>query len=196
MIAEIGILVGLYVIARIVPASWRNLSRLASGLAVAAALFVIVDLSVQGFTERSLLSVIRGESSEDRAPEEAVERERPDQAAPTQVTRADGGSITTNLGYGIAVAKNSSLKREWIAIHDPGMPVELEGTPGVATVFIPDGYSNEFRYRSDFTLSAGEAVRAAEVRFLIFNVWGDHVQTLSYEEVLDLPKGGEEELSC
>lgn len=53
----------------------------------------------------------------------------------TTVTKADGGRITTELGYGIALVKGSSLHREWIAVHDTAIPVDTDGTPGVDTIY-------------------------------------------------------------
>jgi hypothetical protein len=48
-------------------------------------------------------------------------------------SRASGGSIQTKLSANIIVNKNSSLNREWITMHDAGLPVDLEGTVGVTT---------------------------------------------------------------
>ena len=60
VIAEIGVLVGLYVITRLVPSEWRVTSRIASILTVVVAVVVIVDLAFQATTERTLLSFFNG----------------------------------------------------------------------------------------------------------------------------------------
>jgi hypothetical protein len=109
--------------------------------------------------------------------------------ARTTVTRNDGGSITTNLGYGIAVAKGSSLKREWIAVHYPDLPFDLDATPGVTTVYKEKQYGGEYRYRAEFKVLLKEEIRAIEVKFLAFDVWGDHTRTLSSETVEDMKPG-------
>jgi hypothetical protein len=195
VIPEIGILVGLYVITRIIPASWRTAVRIASVVTVVAATFVILDLFLQGATEKSLLSFLKGTSADEvsTAASKSGGEKRGSEKKLVTVTRAEGGSITTNLGYGIALAKNSALKREWIAVHDTSLPVDLEGTPGVVTAFVPGGYSGEYRYRSNFSVVTRSPVQAIEVRFLTFDVWGDHTQTLSYEEVLDIPGNAKRE---
>lgn len=163
-------------------------------LTIVVAVVVIADLVFQATAERTLLSVFSGDNAEEVLEAKAGNEESRESASTAVVTRADGGSITTNLGYGIALAKNSSLKREWIAIHDSSLPVELEGTPGVTTVFLPDGYSSEYRYRSNFTVVTKSPVQALDIRFLTFDVWGDHTQTLSYEEVFDLPGGARKDV--
>jgi hypothetical protein len=59
MIHEIGIVVGLYVLTRLVPV---NRPRVANALAVFTAvitILVIIDLSVRRFTSVSLFSVLR-----------------------------------------------------------------------------------------------------------------------------------------
>ena len=105
------------------------------------------------------------------------------------MTKADGGPITTELGYGIALAKNSSLHREWIAIHDAAMPVEIEGTPGVDTIYVSEKYSGSYQYEVKGKIRTNTAVSALELRFLTFDVWGNHFRTLSLEEVRDMKPG-------
>lgn len=35
-----------------------------------------------------------------------------------ETSKADGGSVQTSLGHGIVLNEGSSLRREWVAIHD------------------------------------------------------------------------------
>jgi hypothetical protein len=102
----------------------------------------------------------------------------------TTVTRDSGGSVRTPLGYGIVLNKESSLAREWVTLHDPAMPADLIGTVGLRTV-----YRGEYRYETGFTLQARADLSAIEVRFLTFDVWGDHVRTLSMPRIADLAPG-------
>ena len=89
------------------------------------------------------------------------------------VSRASGGSVQTDLGYGIKINKESSLMREWITVHDQVLPVDLVGTVGVRTIY--DSESRGYRYRALFSLQASEPLAAVEVRFLVFDIWGEHV---------------------
>ena len=109
------------------------------------------------------------------------------------VTKASGGSVKTVLDAAsqIVVNKESSLMREWIAVHDPAMPMRLEGTPGVTTIY-EDGQrysSGNYRYSSELQFTATEPVSAVEIRFLTFDVWGEPGRVLSVTEVKDFPAG-------
>lgn len=108
-------------------------------------------------------------------------------SAAVTVTRADGGSIRTPLGSsGLAVNRGSSLTREWIAIHDSRLPLDLDGTPGVSTVYESSRLSGDYKYDAKLKVSAYESLRAIEIRFLVFDVWGNHVHSLSMTEVEDI----------
>jgi hypothetical protein len=108
-------------------------------------------------------------------------------------TRGTGGSVVTTLGYGIRLNPGSSLEREWIAAHDTRLPVDLKGTTGVRTVYVDGGRysSGEYQYRSSITIAPTDSLAAIEVRFILFDVWGEHTKTLSMTEIVDIP-GGEE----
>jgi hypothetical protein len=105
------------------------------------------------------------------------------------VTRAAGGTIRTSLGYGLVVNAKSSMTREWIALHDPALPADLVGTPGVTT-----RHTDQYQYFGSFKLKVGEPLAAVEVRFVTFDVWGEHVRNLSSTEVVDM-EPGEHDLS-
>jgi hypothetical protein len=80
-------------------------------------------------------------------------------------------------------------------VHDAKMPLSFEGTPGVTTVYVSRQYGGDFRYRAKFTVATKEAIRALQVRFLTFDVWGEHVRTLSFEEVADVASNAKKELT-
>ncbi|MFC4348897.1 hypothetical protein ACFO5Q_13670 [Kordiimonas lipolytica] len=107
------------------------------------------------------------------------------------MTKVNGGSVKVELGYGIAVNKGSSLNREWIAINDADLPLKIKGTPGVQAIYdAGKKYSNgSFKFVAAYTVSADEELTAVEVRFLTFDVWGDHIRTLTATDVIDLKAG-------
>ncbi|MEY3775233.1 MAG: hypothetical protein RLZZ129_2013 [Verrucomicrobiota bacterium] len=104
-----------------------------------------------------------------------------------EVTRAPGGSIKTVLSRNIVLNSESSLAREWIAVHQPNYPAKLKGTPGVTTRYKSGGeYSRgEYQYHVSLKFWLYEAITAIEIRFLMFDIWGQHVKSLSLTEIRD-----------
>ena len=89
--------------------------------------------------------------------------------------RAYGGEITEPFVRG-------PLNLEWLVIDDPRLPVMFTDVFGVRAVgeVAPD----RFWYQTYFELKGTrETIAAIEVRFLTFNVWGDHVHTLSTSSI-------------
>ena len=104
-------------------------------------------------------------------------------------TRADGGSIVIDLGEGYAVNKGSSLRREWVALHDTAMPVDIMGTPGISPEYRGErGYEGAAK----FNISTQEPIAAYEIKFVLFDVWGDFLRTYSMHRITDLPAGTSE----
>ena len=107
------------------------------------------------------------------------------------ILKASGGSIQTKLSPTIIINKESSLEREFITIVDPSLPVSLTACVGIKTIYqattnySAGGYSYIVRY----SVKAVEPISALQVRFLLFNVWGRHVTTLSATEIVDMPEG-------
>lgn len=108
------------------------------------------------------------------------------QAAPL-ISRDSGGSNQTPLGYGIVVNKESSLQREWIVVNSPSFPASIKTPAGIKTSYESKG--SDYFYGTDLTLETKEELSAFEIRFLVFDVWGDHVRTLSFDEIADIPVG-------
>ena len=185
MIPEIGLVVCLYVLTRLASAVRPSVAKPASIIAIIAIGALGIDLAVRSVTSEGILALLRSKSVTESPSQPGAQPSGP----VGSVTRASGGPITTNLGFGIAIAKNSTLNREWIVVHHPTLPVDLEATPGIVTAFISKPYGGEYRYRSQFKLRTEKAVKAVEVRFLVFDVWGQHVRNLSYEEVSDRAVG-------
>jgi hypothetical protein len=184
MIPEIGIMLGLYILSRIAPAGPLRLAALFSVLTGLVTVLVVADLTVRGFTSNTLFSLVH--PTEPPSVSDATPAST-DVKSKATVTRADGGSVTIELGYlAEVVAKESSLKREWIAVHDSTIPVDLEGTPGVSPEYV---YGRGYRYRTKFRITTKQPIRAVEVIFLTFDVWGNHVRSLSFEEVADVAAG-------
>ena len=137
------------------------------------------------------------ESGIEDSPSQPSLGESPPGSSPAEgpeTTRGQGGSIRTELGFGIVLNEGSSLQREWIAVHDD-LPLVFEGTPGVTTSYESgDRFSRgEYRYTAQATLSASldQPVTAFEVRFVTFDVFGERMSTLSATEIEDIAAGGQ-----
>jgi len=157
----------------------------------------------EGKSHRSLESLVRRRYTEDLNPYRIFRvvvavaaashslRAQEEVTPAVVVTRASGGSIRTPLGLGIVLDKDSSLVREWIAIHQAALPVRLLNTPGITTTYENGGqYSRgAYEYSAKFSIEVNEPVTAVEIRFLTFDVWGGHSRTLTMTEVRDFAKG-------
>jgi hypothetical protein len=101
------------------------------------------------------------------------------------VLQLSGGSNVTNLGYGIMLNKGSSLQRQWYVVNDPSSAMQLT-MAGINTTYHSSSIGGDYNYVPSGTGTFQEPVAAFEVRFLLFDVWGEHMKTLSDTEVADL----------
>jgi hypothetical protein len=100
--------------------------------------------------------------------------------AQLKVDMTDGGSVVTALGYGIEVNKGSSLKRTLVVINDASSPLSLTDT-GVAPKYQDRGYS----FLPTGYMTPKEPVAAVEIRFVLFDMFGTPMTTLSAIRVKD-----------
>ena len=106
--------------------------------------------------------------------------------AATTVTRADGGPVRTELGFDIVLNQDSSLRREWVAVHDDSLPVDLIETPGVTTAY--RGRAG-YKYNASYSIMVHEPLAAIEVRFITFDVWGNRTRSLAASDIRDFTPG-------
>jgi hypothetical protein len=100
----------------------------------------------------------------------------------------DGGSAVTELGYGIAVNKGSSLHRRWYVINDASCPVDL-GAVGIKPIYKSREYGGSYSFTPVGNLTPKVALSAVEVNFAQFDVWGNPERTLAANEIRDLQAG-------
>ena len=122
----------------------------------------------------------------------SIPKSSQDEVSGPVILRQNGGSIQTVLGHGIRLNKESSLEREFITVIDPKLPAGLTACCGVRTVYEreADYTAAQYLYRAAYSLRTLQDIAAFEVRFLLFNIWGRHVQTLSATEIADVPANG------
>ena len=102
-----------------------------------------------------------------------------------QITESDGGSVVTKLGYGIKVNDGSTLQRHWYVLNDPSAPAQLTNA-GINTVYRESSIGGDYKYVPVGNITALKPISAYEVRFLLFDVFGDHMETLSGTTLVDL----------
>ena len=101
-----------------------------------------------------------------------------------KVAKFDGGSVATDLGYGLKVNDQSTLIRSWIVLNDSGCPIQLFGS-GIKTIF----GDREYKYIPDGSAYAKETVTAFDIRFLLYDIFGNYIKTLTGKQVKDIQMG-------
>jgi hypothetical protein len=95
------------------------------------------------------------------------------------ITKADGGSVQTSSRTGVNLG--SSVHRRWFIINDTTCPVTL-GNVGPSPHYVGPSYQLD----AQGFVQAAENILAFEILFPMFDLWGDHMHTLSLNHVEDL----------
>lgn len=100
-----------------------------------------------------------------------------------QIVKNDGGKI---LGSEEPKSNNkSSLRLEWYVLNDPTCPVQLIGA-GVREYEQMGLYPLTYHYQTNIQMQALEPVTAYQVKFHLYNVFGQFLDNLIVYEVQDL----------
>lgn len=100
-------------------------------------------------------------------------------------TEMSGGRVVTDLAYGIQVNKGSDLQRRWFVVNDESCPMQLREM-GVSTTFTRSSIGGDYKYVGIGSASLREAIVAYDIRFLLFDVWGEHVKTLQAQKITEM----------
>ena len=100
-----------------------------------------------------------------------------------QITNFDGGSIVVDLGDNIKSNDKSSLHRSWYVLNDASCPFQLNQT-GIKISW--SNLKSDFVYEETGTAKVTEKVQAYEIRYVLFDVFGEHLRTLASGDVLDI----------
>jgi hypothetical protein len=101
-----------------------------------------------------------------------------------QVTNLDGGSVVTELSSDNKVNPTSSLHRTWFAMNDPSCPIQISGA-GIQIKYEFDHYQAS----ATGTYTTAKEIRAYEMRYILFDTFGNYITTLSDIEVGDVSSG-------
>lgn len=140
------------------------------------------------------LVVLAACQSERSAPSEGASASVEDTLVPAVVRRDTAGTMTIRRAPNnprASLNAGSSLRRRHIAVQDTTLPIELVGTPGLSVVFVPGTsiQSHSYSYTTDFTTAVEDSVTAFEVRYILFDVWGDLHRVVGGNQIQDLPPG-------
>jgi hypothetical protein len=98
-----------------------------------------------------------------------------------QVREEDGGSVAVRTANGV-LNQGSSLRRTWYVIDDQKAEVGLDH----AGVFPHLDEKEKLQYFMPVgTVSPKQAISAVELRYVLFDVWGQHLRTLSVTQLAD-----------
>ena len=103
--------------------------------------------------------------------------------ANSQITtvKLNGGSVVTKLGYGVSVNTNSSLSRDWFILNDQICPLKLNNV-GIDALYNESQYS----FKPVGEINITEPITAYEIHHVLYDVFGEHIKTLSNFEVADV----------
>lgn len=98
-----------------------------------------------------------------------------------ETTEVDGGSV-----YQI----KSTLHRKWIVFNQVPCPLRLERA-GINTPLELGKTSDEYSFKPSGSIRFQSGVKAFEIRFILYNVWGERIKTLIGTKIEDWEQGDE-----
>ena len=116
-------------------------------------------------------------------------------AQTTGITRGED-SMKIDLGYGIVINKDSTLKRQIVTIHNSTQGAVIVGEAPIVVRHVSKKYRGEFTYEARWTVLAKVDLHAVETRFLIFDLWRDGQRTLSATKIKDITAGMPQEFTA
>src|SRR5438105_3647205 len=100
-----------------------------------------------------------------------------------QVNRAPDGPFATKI-LGVPFNQGSSLQRERILLNIPSCPVQI-----TATSLTYDYKDRGMQYKVRSTFQTQQPIAAVELRYILYDVFGDHLRNLSNTEAKDYTSG-------
>jgi hypothetical protein len=95
-------------------------------------------------------------------------------------TKESGGTVITKLGMGVKVNDGSTLTRDFYSINAIDCPLQL------ANAGIKTSYSTRYSFSAIGKVTPSEPITAYEVHHVLYNIFGEHIKTLSNKVVIDL----------
>ena len=104
-----------------------------------------------------------------------------------ETTSGDAGPMAIDIGYGIIVNKDSTLRRKWVVVNDPNLAAQISNYNGTRTSYDTD--NRRWVYEASYSIAVTEPIVAFEVRIIPFDIWGERDTPLSTTEIADQAVG-------
>lgn len=86
--------------------------------------------------------------------------------------------------------EDSTLQKEWKAIHDPRMKIDIIGTPGVEVSYHYSSRRGFYHgYIVSYEVRANEDIVAFEIQFALIDIWGNFITNLMDYYIGDIKAG-------
>jgi hypothetical protein len=99
------------------------------------------------------------------------------------VSELDGGTVETKLSAQISVNKNSSLHRKAYVLDDAESLLSVKGVT-ITSRYDPTALGS-YKLFAGGSAIPKEPISACEIRVILFDVFGDRIETLSLTDVAD-----------
>ena len=105
------------------------------------------------------------------------------QGEPAEITRSPDGQFSIQI-LGIPMNEGSTMQRESIVLNVPDSPVRF-----TSASMSFDYEDRRFQYNVAAQLEAAVPIAALEVRHVLFDLFGEHMQNLSNTDATDITPG-------
>ena len=103
------------------------------------------------------------------------------------VEKTDGGVVTLEFGN-MTVNEHSAMRRTWYTVNDMNCPVHISGA---GITLQPSPKQSYLTFNPVVAgLMADRAVTAFELRFVLYDLFGDHIATIKDLRVQDVAAAG------
>jgi len=119
------------------------------------------------------------------AQENAAASPPPTPLPPQPVARAVADPMTTDLGFGIKLNPFSTLRRQWIVVNDPALPVTFKEPCGLRVSY----QDRNYRFSSFCDMQTSQPISAFELRVVPITIFGERLTTLTATDIRDFAPG-------
>lgn len=183
MLQEVGLVIALYIITRLVPGRWKVIYYPFALVTALVAMLVVADLGL-----RTIHGTTLQQHFESAEVTETIENVVPTIVEPEhdigyEITRKEDGPFKFKI-LGVVINKESDLMRESVVFNDPSSPVQLTGFSNTINYF-----ERGFEYTGLTSIEVKQPIVAVKFRTALFDVFGRHIRNLGQSEAKNFDEG-------